>query len=128
MQRLIVGMAFIAAAHLVAGSAIAEDSREVSERDVVSSVQIREGGGYRVEVAGLGQILISDLVNELRPGQPCFLVVPALTRELSDMRMEQGVRVTVELQARSTVNDAGDSVFFCEGGGTGCKATVELLR
>ena len=129
MRKSILAVATATSIQLLAGTAVAQTIDGYEDGDLLSSQQINESGGIKLQAEGLGAILITELRNERAPDHDCLMYVPALIAEMREMRqMPRGVAVTVELQAFTVTDSRGNTTIMCEGGGTGCTATVELAR
>ncbi len=96
--------------------------------DLLSSATIAEQGGVELKIEDYGVVKILDLKADGKKGQTCMLVIPAFKEAIKEVQPKKGVKVEITLQVIPLTKDDGTVEFYCEGGGEGCVATVEMVQ
>ncbi len=127
-----LGAAAAVALSLCAASGALADHHEgrkqakYKKEDLLTSKMIARKGGVEMKIDGYGMVKVVELVSA--KSKTCTMVVPAFKKMIGDMNPKKGIKITIDLEAIPLTNSDGTTTIYCEGGGEGCKATVETFK
>jgi hypothetical protein len=94
--------------------------------EYVTSEQVRENNGIKIELRSGGSLVIRELVLVRDRRQNCRLILAPIIRAAEAGEFERGIVTTIHLKRRYGTNSDGRSYVYCQGPGSNCRVKVEV--
>lgn len=109
---------------LTAPLAAQSERKPIKRSDLVSSVQLEQSGGLKIDIPDLGTVVLKSVKSPR--GTECFLHVPSVRQALIERRFNAtGIKAEVWLDFFVDERPEGN-VPICAGGGDQCRIEVDL--